>query len=53
MEEFSEKTLLEMYLHYCDECPSAHDFTCSYDKAKKCQKEKNKIIDEIVKRREN
>ena len=37
------------YMHYCDECPKAHDFTCSGADAEKCEKEKEKLLEKIKK----
>ena len=31
------------YMHYCEECPKAYDFTCSGADARKCEKEKENM----------
>jgi hypothetical protein len=51
MKEFSETELIRLYLQFCDNCPKAYDFTCSGANIKECQKEKDKIVKEIIKRR--
>ena len=35
------------YLHFCDECPKAHDFTCSGADVNRCEKEKEKLLADI------
>lgn len=32
-----------LYMQWCDECPKAHNFTCSGADAKKCEQEKTKV----------
>lgn len=41
------KDLLNKYVHFCDDCPKAYDFTCSGSDAEKCGKEKQEILDKI------
>lgn len=33
-----------LYMQWCNECPKAHDFTCSGVDAKKCEQEKQKLL---------
>ena len=45
-----EEMLKDLYIKYrdfCNECPKAHDFTCSGADSLRCQKEKDKIAAEI------
>lgn len=39
----------EKYVHFCDECPKAHDFTCSGADSLRCDKEKSKLLDGFFK----
>ena len=41
--------LYDDYMHYCEECPKAYDFTCSGADARKCEKEKKKLLEKIKK----
>lgn len=43
--------LIYQYMHFCDECNKAYDFTCSGANAKKCEVAKNKLLLEIKRRR--
>ena len=44
------KEMLDKYMHFCDECHKAYDFTCSGLDAKKCEAEKNRLLLEIKKK---
>lgn len=33
-----------LYMQWCNECPKAHEFTCSGADAKKCEQEKQKLL---------
>jgi hypothetical protein len=35
-----------LYMQWCNECPKAHNFTCSGADAKKCEQEKQKLLTE-------
>lgn len=39
----------EKYVHFCDECPKAYDFTCSGADSLRCDKEKSKLLDGFFK----
>lgn len=40
----SDAQKLYKYMHWCDDCPKAYDFTCSGADAKRCEEEKNKLF---------
>lgn len=44
IDEQTEKEMVYKYLHWCDDCPKAYDFTCSGANAKKCEEARNKLI---------
>ncbi len=37
----------EKYVHFCDECPKAYDFTCSGADSERCGKVKKSLLDEF------
>lgn len=41
--------IYQKYVHFCDECPKAHDFTCSGADSLRCDKEKSKLVDGFFK----
>ena len=44
-------TLVYQYIHFCDNCPKAYDFTCSGADSKKCEEVKAKLLEKIKKGR--
>lgn len=42
------RNLQRQFRKWCDECPKAHDFTCSGADAKRCEAEKDKLLTRLL-----
>lgn len=41
------RSLTQDFLHYCDACPHAHDFTCSGKRMQLCNVKKHELRQQI------
>lgn len=44
--DVNRKEVCRKYIHWCDDCPKAYDFSCSGADMKKCTADKDKFLND-------